>query len=247
MTVVSEEKPVLSSKQQLEARTGSSGETPTVFISYAREDEPFADTLGHALQEKGIDVKADWDLSPGERYKEPLRSLILGSHALLFVISPDSADSEECKKEIDFANEQKKPILPVLRRDLTDSGVLPGAVADPQWVYLRDTDDFEKGIAGVAKALKTDFDLLPEHRRLGVDVDNWLKSGQSRSYLLKGDALKKAEEWLAKVSAYPEKLPQPTPLISEYILASQQARRRNTHVGFGIGIAVVLALLVLTI
>ena len=85
------------------------------------------------------------------------------------------------------------------------------------------------------------------HGRILLAADNWKNNRRNRSYLLRKDGLREAENWLAKTSVQPDKLPQPTPLEVEFILAGQRARSRGTRVAIGAVLAVALSLSVLSV
>src|SRR5215213_1758701 len=219
----------------------------TVFISYAREDKDFALTLVKILEGRGIEAKGDWLLTPGEDYEKRLREFNLGTHAFVFIISPNSIKSEPCLNELALAVTHKKQILPVSRRDHHDDTLLDSALRVPQWIFLREGDDAEHGMAELVKAINTDFALMDMHGRLLVAADNWHNHGRNRSYLLRKDGLKNAEGWLVMTNAQRDKLPQPTPLEAEFIVASQRARSRVMRTGLGISLCVILALTILSI
>jgi WD40 repeat protein len=227
--------------------TNQQSEATSVFISYAREDAGFVQRLRDSLEQQQIEAKGDWLLTTGEDYKSRLRELNLSSQGLIFIISPDSIKSEECRNELAIAVECRKPILPVAHRDHVDDNLLDSALRAPQWTFMREIDDFGQSLVKLAKAIKTDFGLTAMHGQLLVAADNWA-SNRNRSYLLQKEGLKKAEAWLARVSAQPDKLPQPTALEVEYIFASRRARTRGTRVALGmsLGIVAVLALLSIT-
>lgn len=219
----------------------------TVFISYAREDGEFVRALRAGLEERGVESKGDWLLTTGEDYETRLRELNLEAHALLFVISPDSIKSEACRNELALAVEHKKRILPISRRDHGDDNLLDSALRAPQWTFLREGNDFARGVGELVTGVNTDFDLMETHGRLLLAADNWRNNGRNRSYLLRKDGLRSAEAWLAVTSAQPDKLPQPTPLEIEFIFASRRARSRGTRIGLGIATAVALALAALSV
>ena len=162
---------------------------PTAFLSYAREDRTFARRLADALATKGSDVRADWKLTSGEQYAKSLRSFILMADAFIFVISPDSVASPQCKSEIAIAVEHKKRILPVSYRDHGDDDRLDSAIRTPQWTLLTVADDFELGAHSLSEALRTDFDLMDRHARLLLDADEWAENNKNRGYLLQGEEL----------------------------------------------------------
>ncbi len=215
------------------------------FVSYAREDREFVLKVAEALRIQGIVVHGDWELAGGEDYEDQLRALIVDADTLLFFIAPESAGSPGCMKELAIAGDQGKRIVPVLRRNVPDAAALPTALRTPQWLFLRAGDDFVEGIRELGRALNTDPELLPEHRRLAVASDNWDRAGRNRGYLLHGAELEEAERWLARTTAATPRLPQPTALQSAFILASQERRRRMTRwtlIGAGVVIAALAGL-----
>lgn len=219
----------------------------SVFISYAREDRDFVQKLSDALAKKGIQPVGDWLLTTGEKYLARLRDLNLGANAFIFVISPDSTKSEACKSELALAVDHKKQILPISRRDHGDDSSLDPSLRTPHWTFLRETDDFDAGINNLVLAINTDFALMEMHSRLLTAADNWAMRGRNRSYLLRKDGLKAAETWLTDTAVQRHKLPQPTALQVEYILASRTARSRGTRIAFAIALTVALALSLLSI
>jgi WD40 repeat protein len=219
----------------------------TVFISYAREDRDFVRILEKKLEERGVEAKGDWLLTTGEDYEKRLREFNLGTHAFIFVISPDSIKSQACRDELALAVEHRKQILPVSWRDHDDDNLLDFALRVPQWTFLREGNDAESALSDLIKAINTDFALMDMHGRLLVAADNWHNNGRNRSYLLRRDGLKNAEGWLAMTGAQPDRLPQPTRLESEFVFASQRARSRGLRVGLGIAFSVILALTILSV
>jgi hypothetical protein len=219
----------------------------TAFISYAREDKEFRVEMCKGLEAHGVVPVGDWFLTPGQDYQQRLKELNLSSQAFVFVISPDSLKSEACMNELTLAVEHKKQILPVSHRDHGDDKRLDSALRAPQWTFLRQGDNFETGIAGLVEAVNTDFDLMKTHGRLLLAAENWKNSGRNRSHLLRKDGLKEAEAWLAKTSAQPGKMPQPTALEVEYIFSGRRARSRASRIALGIVAAVALSLTLLTI
>jgi hypothetical protein len=218
-----------------------------VFISYAREDRAFVTDLARMLNQHNVEPVGDWLLTPGEDYEAKLRGLNLRAQCIIFVITPDSLESQACLNELAIAVESKKQVLPVSRRDHGEDSRLDSALRAPQWIFLREGDDFEAGVQSLVKAINTDFDLMEMHANLLAAADNWNENNKNRSYLLRKDSLKEAEVWLGRTSVNPDKLPQPTPLEVEYILASQRARSRGTRIAIGVGSAIVISLSALSV
>ncbi len=92
---------------------------PRIFISYSRLDQKIAQTIANDL--RGIygneNVWFDEDLMPGEEWREKLLSGIVDCDIFIFLVSPDSLDSEFCKKEFAQAQGARKRIIPLLVRE----------------------------------------------------------------------------------------------------------------------------------
>src|SRR3954454_21313173 len=71
------------------------------FISYSRRDQAFVGGLREALQTTGRSVWVDEDaIPPGAPWRQELGTAIEACIAFVFVISPDSLDSTECRREL---------------------------------------------------------------------------------------------------------------------------------------------------
>jgi WD40 repeat protein len=221
---------VASNQSGIAAASLNQPDTPIVFLSYAREDQGFVLRLTEALRLKDIEVRGDWQLVRGESYEAQLQDLQLSADTLLFVLSSDSLHSAPCRAELERADEQGKRILPVVCRDAGPlESELPKALSLPQWTFMRPSDDFITGVQELVEAINTDFDLMPEHRRLLQAAEIWQRNGRNASYLLRKDGLKRTEYWLTKTSVNATKLPKPTALQLEYIHASQSAQMRGSR------------------
>lgn len=213
---------------------------PSVFISYSRRDSDFAERLHAALADRGFDVWIDReDIPPSARWFDEIRAGIAEADGVVFVISPDSAASEVCVRELEFAAEQNKRIVPAVHRE-PDGVPVPEAAAALNWVFLRHGDDFAEGVATLARALETDLDHVRTHTRLGVAARRWEASGRDASQLLRGAELAAAERWLVSAG---EKQPPPTQVHREYVLASRNAAtRRQRGVVAAVSVALVVAI-----
>jgi hypothetical protein len=196
------------------------------FISYAREDQHFVRQLADSLGRQGVDVCGDWQLVQGEDYDRQLHDLQLGADILIAVLSPDFIASPACRAEVDLATGLKKRVVPVVHRDPGQTQIeLPDALKEPQWAFLRSSDELVTGIQTLVNAINTDVELMPEHRRLLQGAEHWQRHRRGQAYLLRKDSLKRAEDWFRKTALRPGRLPNPTALELEFITASQDARR----------------------
>jgi len=112
---------------------------PTVFISYAREDEDLAEDIYHALERAGhsaiLDKKA---LSRGEEFNVEIKRLIDSADFFVFLVSPEAvAQGAYARTELSFAEERwarnRTGFLPVLVRE-TDTKLLPAFIRQATWL-----------------------------------------------------------------------------------------------------------------
>src|SRR5215208_1489378 len=90
------------------------------FISYSRQDEGFVRELEEALKKRGKAVWVDVeDIPLTAEWRPEILSGIEGAETFVFVISPDSITSKECKRELDHATKHNKRLVPILRREVT--------------------------------------------------------------------------------------------------------------------------------
>ena len=90
-----------------------------VFISYSHLDQAFALQLVGALVQRGLSAWLDRSkVFPAGEFREDIQARIEGAGAFLFLLSPDSVLSEDCKKELDYAVDCGKKLIPVLHRDV---------------------------------------------------------------------------------------------------------------------------------
>ena len=81
-----------------------------VFVSYAREDQAFAQRIAEAVAREGYQVWWDDDLPPHLSYGEVITEKIGNARAAIVVWSHRSAESEWVRAEADLARSQKKLI-----------------------------------------------------------------------------------------------------------------------------------------
>src|SRR5262245_8716129 len=85
-----------------------------VFISYSRPDGDFVHRLHAALKDAGKDVWVDFeDIAPASPWANEVKEAIAASDAFVFVISPQSVASEQCRIELDRADSLNKRIVPL--------------------------------------------------------------------------------------------------------------------------------------
>ena len=216
-----------------------------VFISYAREDQPFVRQLQEALTARGTDVWVDWeDIPPTAEWISEVERAIESADSFVLVVSPHSVASEVCRHEIDHAAAQGKRLVPVVRSE-PDLALVPEAARAHNWIFCRDTDDFDAAVDAIVTALRTDLGWVHAYTRLLVRAIEWDTNRRDGSFLLRGRDLETAERWLGESARH--ETPKPTDLQIAYLAESRQGAKRSSRIRFGavsVGLVVALTLAV---
>jgi tetratricopeptide (TPR) repeat protein len=216
-----------------------------VFISYSRKDKEFVRRLHEALSQRDREAWVDWeDIQPTEEWMQAIYGAIEGADTFIFVLTPDSLASITCGREIAHAAAHNKRIVPIVAREV-NADTVPEALGKLNWIFCRDGEDFEKATDTLISALDTDLKWVRAHTRLLTRAIEWNGNGKNNSFVLRGEDLRSAERWLAEAGAQKDR--QPTPLQTEYIIASRKAaaRRQRITLGavtFGFVVAIALAI-----
>lgn len=190
-----------------------------VFVSYSRVDKDFVRRLVIALADHDYDVWVDFEDIPfGADWWEEIRSGIESANTILFIISPDSLESEYCGLEVNYALKNNKRLVPILYRQPAGQTV-PPHISHIQWLDFSDPARFDRGASELVETLQTDLEAVRRHTRLLVRAREWENNGHSPSLLLRGEPLAEAESLL-------DSLPL-TDLQRQYIAASRQADLRR--------------------
>jgi formylglycine-generating enzyme required for sulfatase activity len=131
--------------------------TETVFISYAREDEAFAQRLNTDLQRRGIATWIDeLGIRGGDDWPTRIATALAGCKAVLVVVSPDSMASRWVQRELSFADAEGKRILPLIHRQCEQPRWFRLRFGNVQWV------DFSEGSyeANLAELLTSIEEML---------------------------------------------------------------------------------------
>jgi WD40 repeat protein len=212
------------------------------FISYSRAGggAKFVDRLTTELERRN---KAVWidrkKIEPAAEWRARIAKGIEAARAFIFVLSPESVASLECRKELDAAIEAHKQIIPVVFKEVARAS-LPDALTAPNWIYFREEDDGPEAVDEVVEALDSDVGWRDLHTRLGVRANEWLSSNRDSSFLLRGIDLRQAEDWYAEEALHKER---PTPAQAYYISASRKAAaKRQRQLITGVTFALVVSL-----
>ena len=213
-----------------------------VFVSYSRKDIEFAKRLTAELQKSELDFWIDWEgIPPTVDWWKEIEKGIEEADIFLFLISPDSAKSKVCGKEIDHAVLNGKRLIPFVVRDIK-ADESPQPLASLNWIFSRENDDFQAALQRLLTAIHTDYEWVQAHRRLQVRALEWDRSKRENSFLLRGRDLQVAE---TQVTAHVAKDPKPTELQTQYVFRSRQSenqRQRNLLLGVGFALIVSIGL-----
>jgi WD40 repeat protein len=197
----------------------------TTFLSYSRKDIAFAERLDAALKAADQTAWVDWvGIPPTAEFADEINRGIEASDNFLIVLSPDSLDEKSyCRREIAHAAAMHKRIIPVYFRTVAQETV-PECVASLNYIFFRETDDFEAAFAKLLAALHTDLLWMSMSSRLLVRALEWDRQGRDNSFVLRDKDLAKAEAWLAEAASKEGK---PTELQTQYIHESRKAATRR--------------------
>jgi len=91
-----------------------------IFVSYAREDEEFAQRLNKSLLESGqIPWQDRKNIKPGDNYQEKIDTALRDAEAVLVVMSPQAARSQYVTYEWAFAYGAGVRVIPVVVKKQT--------------------------------------------------------------------------------------------------------------------------------
>jgi WD40 repeat protein len=214
-----------------------------LFISYSRRDGDYAKRLNNALQALGSDVWIDWeDIPKASDWLNEIYSGIDAANAFVLIVSEHSLKSEVCNYEISHAIRASKRIIPLIRQVITPeiesdiratwAGKSWEAQAQENWTVIRhlnwimvtDDNQFDADFQIIWQTLNEDLPHRRDHTRYYVRAIAWERQARNPSFLLIGDELRSAENWLNEAE---EKQPPPDKLHREYIGISRQVENER--------------------
>jgi WD40 repeat protein len=211
-----------------------------IFISYSRQDSAFVEQLRTALVAQKHSVWVDTsNILPASHWRQEIIDAIEAAGVVLFILSPDWVASEVSQRELQYAVTMQKKIVPIVYRDV-DHKVINPALAELNWIFARATDNPVQSFQQILFAIDTDLDFWSAGSDLLVKARQWEQGNRRSAYTLRGEPLRRAEQWLASSA---NKRPGPNALQIEYITAGRRsaaARQRITIGALTFGIAITL-------
>lgn len=134
-------------------------DTKKLFISYSSKNRELVRILAEDVETLGYDPWFDQqDIQPGSQWWQEIIEGIINCDIFLFAATPDSLESEPCRREREYARKLKKPFLPLALTDL-DYGKLPEDFAKRQFISYRPDD--KKSYVELQRALSVQPDAPP--------------------------------------------------------------------------------------
>jgi formylglycine-generating enzyme required for sulfatase activity len=189
------------------------------FISYGRDDsKAFAIQLHNILSEYGFQIYIDKEYIP-----LAINDGIEKSHNFIFVISPSSVNTEYCLKELEYADQLNKRIIPLRHVKLDkNKDIMPGALRKLNLLDFHE-NKFEKTLPVLLEALSRQREYVEQHTRILMDALKWQRRNYDSQLLLHGDDLESAEIWLQNVQE--QQTHQPVEIQRCFIAQSRIAKR----------------------
>jgi len=193
--------------------------TAKIFFSYSRKDMAFVDRLEPALVARGFAALIDrQQVHAFEDWWQRLQSLISQADTVVFMLSPDSAASEVCQREIAYASSLNKRFAPIVCRAV-DPKQVPETLSRLNFIFFDDETKFEESLNRLVDALQTNIDWIRKHTDYGAAARQWAASGRAGGLLLRSPALDLAEYWM---SSRPRGVPVPNAETQEFVAESRQ-------------------------
>ncbi|MEO1288655.1 MAG: toll/interleukin-1 receptor domain-containing protein [Chloroflexota bacterium] len=214
-----------------------------VFISYSRRNIDFAKLLFRELNKSKRDVWVDWeDIPRGADWLQEIYSGIDNADTFIFLVSEHSLASEICNRELAYALQHNKKIIPLILQEInedvhqrvatkwqsTDWNRTAqsnwNALKHINWIFFNNPAKYNSEFQALLNTVDQDLFHIKTHTRLLVRAQEWHNAERNPSSLLQGDDLISAEFWL---KTYAEADPIPTQLHKEFIQASREQENDN--------------------
>ncbi|NEP12331.1 MAG: toll/interleukin-1 receptor domain-containing protein, partial [Symploca sp. SIO2C1] len=196
-------------------------ESLDVFISYSRADSDLARKLNDSLQMQGKTTWFDQESIASETdFQQEINQGIKACDNFLFILSPRSVNSTDCKEQVEYATSLNKRFVTVLHRQVNPADLYP-ELAKVQQIDFNQKD-FNANFNELVRTLDIDREHVRNHTKWLQRAIEWEQKGKNSDLLLRGSEFVIAQDWL-QGAEQENKTPIPTPLQQEYISQSQEA------------------------
>lgn len=194
------------------------------FISYSRgESSALASAIFHGLESNGNCTWMDKFCIPaGVDYQENIDEGIARAKAVIFIITPQSVQSEYCLLELKVAEELGKRIIPVFQKITKEAEAhIPESVKKINWIYIDEDRKYRNGLTSIISVGSADATYLDAHTRWIQKAVEWRENKKHRDFLMGETELILSSAWLEEATSS-ERSPAPTDLQKEYIEQSRE-------------------------
>jgi len=125
-----------------------------VFISYSRRDTETVDQIAEQMKEAGLDVWVDREaIKAGNTWRVQIVQAIDTCLAFVLMLSPNSAASDNVRREIDLAQDAEGPFLPLMLEPVKIPPEIRYQLAGQQFIDVQMLG-FEKAVAQLIETIK---------------------------------------------------------------------------------------------
>src|SRR5512145_1535591 len=127
-----------------------------VFISYSRRDTDIVDRIAASMQAAGLEIWLDrHDIRAGNEWRVQIVQAIDTCDAFVLMLSPNSAASENVRKEIDLAQDSQRRLFVIMLEPVKLPAEIRYQLAGLQFVDVQ--------LMGLEEASHLLVDTLKEH------------------------------------------------------------------------------------
>ena len=122
------------------------GEEPYVFVSYSHKDSDAVFPEISWLKDQGINIWYDAGIEGGTEWRGEIAEAITNASLFIYFVTPESVQSENCLKEVNFADKNKVRILAVHLQPVGLTGSLDLTLSDRQAILKYETKQDEYAV-----------------------------------------------------------------------------------------------------
>ena len=131
------------------------GEESYVFVSYSHKDSDIVFPEIARLKDQGINIWYDEGIEAGTEWTDSLAEAIRQAKLFLYFVTPESAGSQNCRNEVNYAVEQDRPIIAVHLKQTVLPGGLSLTLSSRQAIMKHEipTEEYQQKLNAEFKAL----------------------------------------------------------------------------------------------
>lgn len=127
-----------------------------IFISYSRRDTEIVDRIAGQMKDAGLDVWIDREaIQAGDTWRVQIVQAIDTCLAFVLMLSPNSAASDNVRREIDLAQDVESPFLPLMLEPVKIPPEIRYQLAGQQFIDVQ--------MLGFEKAVRQLIETIKEH------------------------------------------------------------------------------------